>query len=227
MTDKKGTLVWRADHRPFGEASVDEDPDGDGTQVTLNLRFPGQYFDKETGLHYNYFRDYHPGIGRYVEPDPIRDFLVRSQDGFNTFLLFVPWKVDVYQYCDNNPLNLEDSNGAFAGYVYTFMAAYAIGSFASQLHIWLPVYNAFDQEIARTRELLKTYRSVQEFHILDQHLKWLVTEQARVASKLGFDFLITGYNLISPSPVHGAIEIPRRDFEDDPCETIRGVKKAP
>ncbi|RLE48738.1 MAG: hypothetical protein DRJ18_01365 [Candidatus Methanomethylicota archaeon] len=39
--------------------------------VGNNFRFPGQYYDQETGLHYNYFRDYHPGIGRYIEPDPL------------------------------------------------------------------------------------------------------------------------------------------------------------
>jgi RHS repeat-associated protein len=70
MTDKKGTVVWQADYRPFGETVVDEDPDGDGKKVILNLRFPGQYFDKETGLHYNYHRYYHPDIGRYLRPDP-------------------------------------------------------------------------------------------------------------------------------------------------------------
>jgi RHS repeat-associated protein len=32
---------------------------------------PGQYFDKETNLHYNYFRDYDPSIGRYIQSDPI------------------------------------------------------------------------------------------------------------------------------------------------------------
>ena len=37
----------------------------------FNLRFPGQYLDTETGLHYNYFRDYEPVVGRYVESDPI------------------------------------------------------------------------------------------------------------------------------------------------------------
>ena len=39
--------------------------------VAFNLRFPGQYFDSETGKHHNYFRDYDPAIGRYVESDPI------------------------------------------------------------------------------------------------------------------------------------------------------------
>jgi RHS repeat-associated protein len=37
----------------------------------MNLRLPGQYFDAETGLNYNYFRDYEPGTGRYVESDPV------------------------------------------------------------------------------------------------------------------------------------------------------------
>ena len=46
-------------------------PDADGIGFTFNLRFPGQYFDEETGLHYNYFRDYDPKTGRYIESDPI------------------------------------------------------------------------------------------------------------------------------------------------------------
>ncbi len=37
----------------------------------LNLRFPGQYFDSETNLHYNYFRTYQPNQGRYTQADPI------------------------------------------------------------------------------------------------------------------------------------------------------------
>jgi RHS repeat-associated protein len=39
--------------------------------VVYNPRFPGQYFDAETGLNYNYFRDYDPATGRYIESDPI------------------------------------------------------------------------------------------------------------------------------------------------------------
>ena len=54
----------------FGADAHNEYPDGDGTAFTLNQRFPGQYYDAESGLHYNYFRDYEPGTGRYVEADP-------------------------------------------------------------------------------------------------------------------------------------------------------------
>ncbi len=62
---------WPILNNPFGEAGPNEDPDGDSVAFTLNLRFPGQYYDDETGLHYNYFRDYEPATGRYVESDPI------------------------------------------------------------------------------------------------------------------------------------------------------------
>jgi RHS repeat-associated protein len=68
-----GTAIWDWPilNNPFGEAAPNQDPDGDSTDFVMNLRFPGQYFDVETGLHYNYFRDYEPGTGRYVESDPI------------------------------------------------------------------------------------------------------------------------------------------------------------
>jgi hypothetical protein len=63
MTDQAGRVVWQAEYDVFGKAAVNEDPDGDGKAVTNNLRFPGQYYDAETGLHYNWNR-YHRARGR-------------------------------------------------------------------------------------------------------------------------------------------------------------------
>ncbi len=63
-------VVWRWDSDPFGNTPANENPLGLGP-FAYNLRFPGQYFDQETGLHYNYFRDYEPGAGSYVESDAI------------------------------------------------------------------------------------------------------------------------------------------------------------
>jgi RHS repeat-associated protein len=40
-------------------------------EVENNFRFPGQYYEEETGIHYNYFRYYDPSVGRYITPDPI------------------------------------------------------------------------------------------------------------------------------------------------------------
>jgi RHS repeat-associated protein len=73
-------VVWRWDNLdPFGANVPDENPSGAGS-FTCNLRFPGQYFDRETSLHYNYFRDYDPWVGRYVESDPIG-----LRGGLNTY----------------------------------------------------------------------------------------------------------------------------------------------
>ena len=53
LTDETGQVVWSARYDPFGQAMINDDPDGDGNRVTFNLRFPGQYYDAETGLHYS------------------------------------------------------------------------------------------------------------------------------------------------------------------------------
>ncbi len=60
-----GAVVWSAQYSSFGKTDVQVEI------VTNNLRFPGQYEDEETGLHYNYFRYYDPKIGRYLRIDPI------------------------------------------------------------------------------------------------------------------------------------------------------------
>lgn len=95
VTDGSGQVLWRAQYLAFGAASVQDDFDGDGARLTLNLRFPGQYFDAESGLHYNYRRDYDPQTGRYVESDPIG-----LEGGLNTF-----------SYVDGKPLTGVDPEG--------------------------------------------------------------------------------------------------------------------
>jgi RHS repeat-associated protein len=70
ITDAENRTVWEWPLDTFGAGAANENPSGLGV-FSFNLRFPGQYFDPETGLHYNYFRDYDPSVGRYVESDPI------------------------------------------------------------------------------------------------------------------------------------------------------------
>jgi RHS repeat-associated protein len=68
-TDNK--VVWKWDStEAFGNNAVNENPSALGA-FTYNLRMPGQYYDKETTTFYNYFRDYDPALGRYVQSDPI------------------------------------------------------------------------------------------------------------------------------------------------------------
>ena len=88
-TDKKGNTVWQADYSPFGKANITTQ------RITLNLRFPGQYEDQETGKYYNYLRTYDPDTGRYSTSDPIG-----LMGGINT-----------YAYVSGNPLSLMDPLG--------------------------------------------------------------------------------------------------------------------
>ena len=88
-------VVWRASYEPYGRATVDQNPDGDGTGFALNVRLPGQYYDLETGLHYNFFRTYDPVTGRYLEADPIG-----QAGGLNP-----------YVYVTADPINSVDRTG--------------------------------------------------------------------------------------------------------------------
>lgn len=87
LTDNDGHLVWSASYKAWGATATIETPprrqqvqEGSALRelwqeqhdpVVQNLRFQGQYFDAETGLHYNRFRYYDPDIGRFVSQDPI------------------------------------------------------------------------------------------------------------------------------------------------------------
>jgi RHS repeat-associated protein len=95
VTDSSNAIVWRWDNDDaFGGNVPNSNPSGLGT-FTFNLRFPDQYFDSETNNHYNYFRDYNPEIGRYVESDPIG-----LRGGINT-----------YAYVDTSPIGYIDPLG--------------------------------------------------------------------------------------------------------------------
>ncbi|CCN36817.1 putative Rhs family protein [Vibrio nigripulchritudo SO65] len=60
-----GNVAWQASYNPLGQASIDIE------DVRNPLRFQGQYFDEESGLHYNLARYYDPYSGRFIQPDPI------------------------------------------------------------------------------------------------------------------------------------------------------------
>ena len=94
-TDENQNIVWRWDSDAFGEQKSQRDPDSNGKKVVIRLRFPGQYFDGESKLHYNHYRDYDPRIGRYIQGDPIG-----LDGGYNLYL-----------YGNSNPINNFDPEG--------------------------------------------------------------------------------------------------------------------
>jgi RHS repeat-associated protein len=89
-----GRIRWNWESDPFGMLPPNEDPSGIGV-FPFNLRMPGQYVDRETNLFYNYFRDYDPQTGRYIESDPIG-----LGGGINT-----------YGYVSGNPVSRFDPRG--------------------------------------------------------------------------------------------------------------------
>jgi RHS repeat-associated protein len=100
-----GKIAWRWDADPFGTPAPNQNPGGLGTFV-YNLRYPGQYFDSETGLNYNYFRDYDPATGRYIESDPmdagqhVRRRLAALSNGADA----PPLDLNSYSYVSDDPL---------------------------------------------------------------------------------------------------------------------------
>jgi len=95
IADSTGTTVWRWDQgEPFGNDVPNNNPSGAGA-FDFPLRFPGQFFDREMNLSYNYFRDYDSTYGRYFESDPIG-----LNGGLNT-----------YSYVNSNPIRFSDPKG--------------------------------------------------------------------------------------------------------------------
>jgi RHS repeat-associated protein len=128
MTDSTGTVVWSADYLPFGQADVTVET------VENNLRFAGQYYDQETGLHYNWHRYYDPTIGRYLRADPYNistiasNLIINRYDtikissgdvrSFFTHQLFIesglltnPDRQNLFAYATNSPINYFDPYG--------------------------------------------------------------------------------------------------------------------
>jgi RHS repeat-associated protein len=100
MTNEKRNVVWKSSLLQ------------NSTEV-LNIRFPGQYYDQETGLHDNWHRSFNPATGRYLQPDPL---------GY-------PDGPDAYLYAGGDPVNKVDVKGLYETDVHYYMT-YFLGRMA-------------------------------------------------------------------------------------------------
>jgi RHS repeat-associated protein len=97
MISTAGAWVWNAIYDPFGAVSYIW-----SSPAVMDIRFPGQWFQLETGLAYNWHRHYDPSLGRYIQPDPL---------GLTALMSDGP---SAYGYVGGNPLAYEDPEGEFA-----------------------------------------------------------------------------------------------------------------
>ena len=114
VVDMNNAIRWRWLAEPFGTTAPETDPSSLGA-FTLNLRFPGQYADQETGLFYNMARYYDPSAGgRYTQPDPIG---------------LAAGSSSLYAYVNNQPTKFVDPKGLikWKGEMYSAGAAELIG----------------------------------------------------------------------------------------------------
>ena len=117
LTDQAGRICWRASYRTWGGAVTEQWEstllDGRAAspankalpRIEQNMRFQGQYLDRDIGLHYNTFRFYDPDIGRFISPDPI------GLAGGNNLHSYAPnpvsW-IDPWGWAPKAPLSLPD-----------------------------------------------------------------------------------------------------------------------
>ena len=114
VVDKNNAVRWRWMSEPFGTAAAETNPSNLGA-FTFNLRFPGQYLDQESGLHYNMARYYGSDLGRYTQFDPIG-----LRGGINGFA-----------YVGGNPVSYTDPSGLTPVGVATGVGVRVIGGQAA------------------------------------------------------------------------------------------------
>jgi len=115
VMDENQQVVWQAVTAAFGQARITyASTRANSKPFEMTLRLPGQVFDAETKLNYNYLRDYDPSLGRYTAPDPVG----------------VGGGTNPYAYVSNNPLTNVDPLGLYqidVHYYMTYFLAIAAG----------------------------------------------------------------------------------------------------
>jgi len=174
VADATGTTVWRWDQvEPFGVNVPDENPSALGV-FDLPLRLPGQYFDKETNLHYNYFRDYDPSLGIYKQSD-----LIGLRGGLNT-----------YHYGAASPVMRSDFSGLLSPYHH---ATITLGAFSGS-----NFSDSFAMEVMKEAVKYDFLNGTQEIDLAHTHSQSRPRQDFEEARRMSDSFVNYQVNLCTP-----------------------------
>ena len=114
-----------------------------------NLRFPGQYFDQETGLHYNYHRYYDPQTGKYLTPDPYKGNIAD------------PGTLIPYVYCSSNPnINIDENGLSCTPICIPHRGQIETKKLYSEKETWLSTADVLCYYFTRQRDLMQKMLSM-------------------------------------------------------------------
>ena len=181
----KGEAVWTAEYEAWGR--IRKETVSDGLKTNIPFRFQGQYYDEESGLHYNRFRYYDPEIGRFVSQDPI------GLDG----------GLNIYVYV-KNPVQWVDPSGLDSQWVRNWKDRYGELAADHQVHHIIPKDN-------RTVQLARALCSNFDEHSAENLIA--LPETSAVTSKSGNGYgktIHTGYHLGYSDAVRQALSVANR-----------------
>jgi len=199
----KGEAVWTAEYEAWGrirQETVSDDP-----KANVPFRFQGQYYDEESGLHYNRFRYYDPEIGRFVSQDPIG-----LQGGMNLF-----------EYAPN-PVGWTDPLGLLSEWRRNWEARYGALPAGYQVHHIIPKE---EMVLSSLRKLCPSY----DIHQVDNLIALPESSSISQQNKPGFGKTIhsgyhKGYSLAVKKMLEGAVKFKKQGLSS--CAKIKAIQRA-
>ena len=197
MTSVNGAVVWSAKYSSFGKVEIEIET------VENNLRFPGQYEDQESGLHYNRFRYYAPGTGVYLRMDPIRIQNIGNK----------------YRYCIGNPVALYDPLGLTSDSVYKGVETPNLADFVKVINHFLSFFNAIDKTNYAWEKIYEIQKTIP---CNEERIVWVCYTPGPPVRNVD---VILGEGVIF-NPKDKCISIPVRGIKDCKCpQELERIRK--